>query len=401
MDLQDISQKAQESLTHLCHRIPNRRVGAEGNRMATAYLAETFKRCGFGVETPEFACLDWADGGAHLLAGSEVFEVFSSPYTLGCQVEAPLAVVRTVDDLEAHQGEGEILLLIGEIAKEQLMPKNFPFFNPEEHQRIVALLEEKAPAAVIAATGQNLDLAGGMYPFPLIEDGDFDIPAAYMKDMDGELLAKFTGQPVSLTIDSERIPSTGRNVIARKPAGAGPRVVVTAHIDAKDNTPGALDNGTGVVVLMLLAELLENYGGQLQVELLTMNGEDHYSAQGHKEYLKAALPAIEEILLAINIDLAGLVDAKTAFSLYGCSDDTAAAIHRAMSQFQSIVEGPQWYQSDHSVFIQNGRPAVAISSNRWPDFTHTPDDDLHQVDYIQVAEIALALREVVDELNKL
>ena len=213
MDLQDISQKAQESLTHLCHRIPNRRVGAEGNRMATAYLAETFKRCGFGVETPEFACLDWADGGAHLLAGSEVFEVFSSPYTLGCQVEAPLAVVRTVDDLEAHQGEGEILLLIGEIAKEQLMPKNFPFFNPEEHQRIVALLEEKAPAAVIAATGQNLDLAGGMYPFPLIEDGDFDIPAAYMKDMDGELLAKFTGQPVSLTIDSERIPSTGRNVI--------------------------------------------------------------------------------------------------------------------------------------------------------------------------------------------
>ena len=401
MDYNLLSQKAQEYLTHLCHRIPNRRVGAEGNRMATAFLAEILGRYGFEVETPEFDCLDWDDRGAHLLAGSEVFEVFSSPYTLGCRLEAPLAVVRTVEELEAYQGRDEILLLTGEVAKEQIMPKNFPFFNPEEHQRIVGLLEEKSPPALVAATGQNLYLAGGMYPFPLIEDGDFDIPAAYMKDVDGEQLANFAGQEISLTIDSERIPSTGKNVIARKPAGKGPRLVVCAHVDAKDGTPGALDNGTGVVVLMLLAELLEDYTGPLQVELLTMNGEDHYSAQGHKEYLKAALPAIDEILLAINIDGAGLTEEKTAFSLYGCSEETAAAIRRAMSKFESIIEGPQWYQSDHSVFIQNGRPAAAITSNRWLDFTHTPEDDLHQVDYARVAEIALALRAAVDELNNL
>ncbi len=240
-----------------------------------------------------------------------------------------------------------------------------------------------------------------MYPFPLFEDGDFNIPAAYMKDVDGEQLAKFAGQKVALTIDSERIPSTGQNVIARKPAGEGPRLVVCAHIDAKDGTPGALDNGTGVVVLMLLAELLEEYTGPLQVELLTMNGEDHYSAQGHKEYLKAALPAFDEILLAVNIDGAGLVGEKTAFSLYGCSQEIDAAIRRAMNKFESIVEGQQWYQSDHSVFIQNGRPAAAVTSNRWLDFTHTPEDDLHQVDYARVAEIALALRAAVDELNKL
>ena len=399
MEIEQAQKKAEEYLTHLCHRIPNRRVGAEGNRMATAFLAETFSRYGFAVETPEFACLDWADSGAHLLAGSEVFEVFGSPYTLGCQVEAPLAVVRTVEELEAYQGKGEILLLIGEIAKEQILPKKFPFFSLEEHQRIVSLLEKKAPPAVIGATGQNLDLAGGMYPFPLFEDGDFDISAAYMKDVDGEQLAKYAGQKVTLTIDSERIPSTGRNVIARKPAGEGLRLVVCAHIDAKDNTPGALDNGTGVIVLMILAELLEDYTGPLQVELLTMNGEDHYSAQGHKEYLKATLPTFDEILLAINIDLAGLVDAKTAFSLYGCSDEIAAAIRTAMSKFEMIVEGQQWYQSDHSVFIQNGRPAVAITSDRWPDFTHTPEDDLHQVDYARVAEVALALRAAVDELN--
>ena len=72
-----------------------------------------------------------------------------------------------------------------------------------------------------------------------------------------------------------------------------------------------------------------------------------------------------------------------------------------MSGFESIVEGSQWYQSDHSVFIQNGRPAAAITSNRWLDFTHTPEDDLHKVDYAAVAEIALALREALAALNAL
>jgi len=32
---------------------------------------------------------------------------------------------------------GWVLLLRGEIAKEQLMPKNFTFYNPDEHKRII------------------------------------------------------------------------------------------------------------------------------------------------------------------------------------------------------------------------------------------------------------------------
>ncbi|MEZ4997668.1 MAG: hypothetical protein R2758_09480 [Bacteroidales bacterium] len=32
---------------------------------------------------------------------------------------------------------------------------------------------------MIGATGRSSALAGGVYPFPLIEDGDFDIPSVY------------------------------------------------------------------------------------------------------------------------------------------------------------------------------------------------------------------------------
>ncbi len=44
------------------------------------------------------------------------------------------------------------MLVRGELAREQLMPKNFPFYQPEEHQRIIHLLEAQKPLAIIAAT---------------------------------------------------------------------------------------------------------------------------------------------------------------------------------------------------------------------------------------------------------
>lgn len=403
MDRTILEAKAKDYLSHLCHRIPNRRVGAEGNRIATAWFAEHLARQDFSVQTPEFACYDWENEGAHLLApDGEAFEVFSSPYSLGGSFLAPLAAAQTVDELADLEVGEKILLLSGEIASEQLMPKEFPFYNPEHHQQIYALLEEKAPLAILTATGRNPELAGGMYPFPMIEDGDFDIPSAYLKDVEGERLAAFTGQEIALQIDSRRIPATGQNVIARKPAGERPRVVLCAHIDAKDNTPGALDNGTGVVMLMLLAELLEGYAGTLQVELLAFNGEDHYSAQGHKEYLKAHLPEFGQIALAINTDVAGYVEGKSAYSLYGTSESVSGLVREAMAGYDSLEEGEQWYQSDHSVFIQQGRPAVAVTSEHFmrlsTEVTHTPKDDLDLVDYEKLVDVALALRDVIEAL---
>ena len=402
MDRKTLETKAEEYLAHLCHRIPNRRVGAEGNRMATTWFAGKMEAAGFSVETPWFDCIDWKDEGAHLLApNGEVFEVFSSPYSLGCEVEAPLVVARTMEELTASQVAGAVLLLLGEIAVEQIMPKNFPFYNPEHHQQIVALLEEKAPLAIITATGRNPELAGGMYPFPMFEDGDFDIPSVYMKDVDGENLAEFTGQQLAMTIDSTRIPAKGCNVIARR--GNGPRVVLCAHIDAKDNTPGALDNGTGVVMLAILAGLLADYSGPLGVELLAFNGEDHYSAQGHKEYLKTYLPEFDRIAQAINTDVAGYKEGHSAFSLYGTSDQVSALVREVMGEFESLQEGEPWYQSDHSVFIQNGRPAMAITSEHFmrlsTEVTHTPKDDLDLVDFGKLVDVALALEKVVRELN--
>ena len=400
-----MNAKTKAYLEKLCLEISTRRVGSQGNRAATHWFAEVVNSFGFQTQAPEFKCIDWFAEGAHLSVAGETFKALVSPYSLGGYATAPLVVISTVKELETVEAAGKIILLKDEITKEQLMPKNFVFYNPEHHQKIISLLEEKKPAAIITATTRNPELAGGMYPFPLIEDGDFDIPSVYMTDIEGERLAQFDGQEVSLEIKAERAPATGCNVIARKGDSDQPRVVFVAHIDAKDNTPGAIDNGTGIVILLLLAELLADYSGKLGVEILAVNGEDYYSAPGEMHYLQTQSDTFTDIRLAVNMDGAGYHGRDTAYSIYESPPEIAEAIHKTFAPYQGIQEGDQWYQSDHSMFIQQGIPALAITSNLFMeqlavDITHTPKDHPDIVDPAKLVEIALALKNLVINLAR-
>lgn len=152
------------------------------------------------------------------------------------------------------------------------MPKAFPFYNPDHHQHIVSTLERISPLAIISATTRNPELAGGMYPFPLIEDGDFDIPSVYMTDEEGHRLQDNVGKPIHLESRANRIPASGCNVVARRGDFSHSRIALTTHIDSKYNTPGALDNATGVVLLLLLAKLMQDYKAEFGIELVAING---------------------------------------------------------------------------------------------------------------------------------
>ena len=400
-----LSERATTHLRRLCLEIPNRRVGSKGNRAATDFFAGIVASFGFETECPAFDCIDWTHQGAHLTLGGAPFEAFVSPYSLGCHVSAPLILISTVEELEAAQVSDEILLLRGEIAKEHLMPKNFSFYNPDRHKRIVQLLEAKKPQAIIAATSKDVQVAGAVYPFPLIEDGDFDIPSVYMTEEEGNRLAEAAGQEILLEVRADRIPARGCNVIARKGANPHRRVVLFAHIDAKDGTPGATDNAAGVVVLLLLAQLLEDYAGHLGIEIVALNGEDYYSSPGEQQYLTINAGKFDEIVLGINLDGVGYYQGKTAYSLYDCPSDLATLIHKAFSTHQDMVEGEPWYQGDHGLFLMNQTPALAITSEGFikllTEIAHTPRDSPEIVDTTKLVNVAVALRDLVLHLDQL
>jgi aminopeptidase YwaD len=399
---QGLARKAENYLNRLCVELPSRRVGSEGNRAATAFFAEIAAGHGFHLETQEFRCIDWVDGGASLSAGGDSFEVCASPYSLGVRVVAPMAIASTVQELERAEVEGKVLLMRGELTREQLMPVNFPFYKPDEHQRIIRLLQAKKPAAIAAATTRNPELAGAVYPFPLIEDGDFDIPSVYTTAEEGARLATHAGQMVSIESRAGRIPSWGWNVVARRPAEARRRVVLCAHIDAKPCTPGALDNAAGVTVLLLLAGLLKDFEGGLAVELVAMNGEDYYAAPGELSYLEQNREKLGDIILSANLDAPGYQKGDSAYSLYGCPDEIARTVRQVFSARRKIHEGEPWYQGDHMVFVQSGVPALAITSELFMEIestvAHTTRDRPHLVDPGKLVDLALALRDLIPAL---
>ncbi len=406
METEQLYQKGVTYLKKLCKEIPERCVGSEGNRMATRFFEKEISSLGWNTESKKFNAIDWKDGGASLQCDNLSFEVFVSPYSLGCNLEAYLVSASSIEELEQLKMDGKILLLHDEIAQEQLMPKNFVFYNPAEHQKIISLLEKGKPKAIICATGRNAALVGGVYPFPLIEDGDFDIPSVYMTEDEGRRLLPYVGKIVILQSISKRIPGKGYNVIARKGKNSTERIVFVAHIDAKKGSPGAIDNATGVIALLLLARLLKDYDGDRLIEIAAFNGEDYYAASGEMLYISENQDTFSDILLNITVDGAGYREGKTIFSFFGLPDEIRKKVNEVINEFKDIAEGPQYPQGDHSIFVQNGCPAIAVSS-KWlidnldnQQITHTAKDDIGIVDIRKVVEIVEALNLFIRKLPK-
>jgi len=401
MNSDPLAQSAKTHLITLCEKIPTRQLGSPGNQAAAMYFADGMAKNDFIVESQPFDCIDVRQGDIELGVGDEKFEAFISPYSLGCDIRAELIRATTIEELENLDLKNKLLLLSGEIAGEQLFPKNYVFYNPEHHQRIHQLLEEKQPAAVISATGRNPELAGGMYPFPMFEDGDFQFPAAYMKDIEGEKLAAFAGQVVHLKIDAERIPSHAENISAQK-GDQNERIVVCAHIDAKSGTPGALDNAGGTTILMLLAKLLKDNHGKQGIEILAINGEDNYSAGGEMEYLRRHQGNFGKIRLVFNIDGVGFKGKPTGISFYECPQVIQETALKLATDHEGIEEMPQWYQGDHMVFLSQGVPAIALTTASfaevWADIAHTPQDTLEIVDEDMLVNVAKYISKLIERV---
>ncbi len=396
-----LMQKAEKHLHKLCEEITCRETGSQGNRSATDYFAGVMAENGFEVEHQPFPCIDMRTGDITLTAGRNSYNAHISPYSLGCDVHAKLVHATTIDDLEKLNITGKLLLLSGEITAEQLMPKNFIFYNPEHHQKIYRLLEEKHPAAIITATTRNPEMTGGLYPFPMFEDGDFDIPTAYMTDVEGRKLTHLIDQEVHLKMEAVRIPSTAENISAQKGEMDG-RIVICAHIDAKASTPGALDNAGGSTILMLLADLMNDYRDEQGVEILAINGEDNFSAGGEMEYIRRHQTNFNDIRLVINLDGVGYKTEPTGISYYECPQAIKEKAAKLVNLHADIEEMPQWYQGDHMVFVSQGVPAVALTTTAfaeiWPYLAHTNKDIPQVVDCGKLVETAEFLLELIKQI---
>ncbi len=397
----DLVTRAHRHVGFLASVYPDRRPGSPGNLDATSYVAEELLGYGWDVGSQEFSCVDWESDGGHIRIGRHGLDIVPSPYGTGIVADAPIRIVRGLDDLAGPDLRGSILVVAGDLATEPLTPRSYPFYSVEHHGRILDGFESASPAAIVAITGKYAATCGALEPFPLIEDGSFPIAAASIRPEDAAPLLDAEGEPAHIEIRSRRRDATAYNVMARRGRDAH-GVLVVAHVDSKPNTPGALDNASGVAVLLLVAELLgPSRIGELpvDVELLAVNGEDHYAAPGEVAWLSHESEGLDRITLAVNIDGAGFVGGRCGYSTYNCDIELDHRIDDALGSRSSLARGGQWFQSDHAIFAMNGRPALAVTSEPIEQIMaavyHSPVDSPDQVDPRQLVEIATAVHDLI------
>ncbi|MBS1191141.1 MAG: peptidase family [Rhodocyclaceae bacterium] len=228
--------------------------------------------------------------------------------------------------------------------------------------------------------------------------------------------------------------ATYRNVIARFGPAEGRPVVIGAHYDVEENTPGADDNASGVAGLLALADLFQKSPPGVPVELVAYCLEEppyfrseHMGSRRHARALKAAgrEPRLVVVLEMIGYfadapgtqryplpGLSGIYpDQGNFIAVVGnyASIREVRQVKAAMGQAGKVpVEAivapailPGIDFSDHASYWSEGMPAVMLTDTafyRNPNY-HRSGDLPDTLDYARMARVVGALAVLVEDVQ--
>ncbi len=384
-------------LHELSVEIGCRPTGSNNNRRAQQYIARVFEEAGLAVEQQTFNCLDWQPHRIELALAGEKLEAIINPFSPACDVTAGCVFAGSLEELQQANTHDRIVVLHDALTAEPLWPKNFKFFVVEEHQAIIRALEAGNPKAIIAMSHRD------ERPVPLIEDGDFKIPSVTVSAEMGRALLGNRESTVTLRIDSAVRESRSANVIGRREGRSAKKIVACAHFDTKPDTPGALDNASGVATILALAQIIKNQNVRAGLELIAFNGEDYYSAPGQVAYLDRYGSEIKRIALVVNVDGVGWKESKNSIAFFECPEQLRAEVAQIQRNCPNIVEVEPWPQGDHMIFAMQGVPSVAFSSAGAvmlvDSVIHTQNDTIELVSSESMAEVVRCVKNLVTQVS--
>ena len=379
--------KLQQHLEMLSCEIGPRPVGSAGNQRAEKYIAEQLVQAGYDVQHQKFECEDWHLESAAVEIDGVRMQVRPNSYSAACDVRAPLLAVHTIEDLIALDLRGRVVALHGGLSADPWQPRHFRFFSIKDQLRLREHLERAQPAAVIMISPRNEHVR------PIIEDGDFRIPSVTVSADAGARLIAAEGHTVHVRIDSRISASLGANVIADAPAhprGIAPQVLLCAHYDTKHESPGALDNASGVAALLMSAE---RFRARRDVEMhcVVLNGHDHFATPGQHMYQEFLGDVRGSLDLMINFDDVGYQSASNTVAFMSCTERFVQHARASIAARPSLFEIGPWPQGDHAAFWSAGVPSVAFTSEvsfaLLDRITHTPLDVVDNVSTVSICDV--------------
>lgn len=378
-------------LEELCVTIGPRPAGSAANHAAAAYIEQEFRATGLEVEEQRYDCTTWEHTETYLEIDSQPLPAAANMFSPSCDVAAPTVAVGTAAELETADLAGRIGILYGDLMRHPLSPKSW-FLITEEEQRVINLLEEKQPAALIAVQAQLGDLDH------LIEDDEFYIPSVTVNAATGLALLKQAGAAAKLRIVTQLSPGHSSNVVGRQAGNKSTKIVICAHHDTKINTPGAGDNAVGVAVLLALAQQLAQKPLAHGLEFVAFSGEE-YLPLGDDEYLRRGEAELEQIVAAINIDGIGDYLSANTIAIFSSSPEFESQTRQITAAYPGVTWVDPWPESNHSTFAMRGVPSLAFSSSGMLSIKHLRDDDIDRINPAKLVEVTDLIADIAASLQ--
>jgi hypothetical protein len=167
-------------------------------------------------------------------------------------------------------------------------------------------------------------------------------------------------------------------------SGPGKRIAIAAHWDSDVGCPGANDGGSGVALLLSLADTLAKHPPRSGIDLLFFDGEDVDRAEllGSKHF---AAHCVEDYSFILVIDMVGDINLQIfkegnsvkffpdlVDSIWTIGQSVAPAVFMPMVKYYIV--------DDHISLIQYGMRAINIIDFDYP-FWDTKDDTIDKCSY--------------------
>lgn len=400
------SNDSYENLASLCD-FGSRASGTESQKKAKDFILRRFKE--YALENSHlepFEYLGWIRGEAKIEVLEPIRKELETISLTYCPSTPPEGV------------EGELLYL-GDGTPENFEEKRDDIGgkivlvtnrSPLELKRPLHRMEKYGRSVASGAKGfLYMNTQPGMLKLSgsLRSDAAGEIPGVSISYEDGFSLIQLKRKGrvrLRLYTNNRMEKMTSWNVLGDIPGVMYPdeMLIVCAHYDGHDISPNAVDNASGVAVMMELARVLSPFKGSFKrtIRFVSFSSEE-IGMTGSRRYIQEHKEELKKVNLVINFDSIG-VPGKKGYGVQGFTELIPYFKRFGEEINYSIpLTNEIHYISDHFSFVSRGVPAVwmlpesRIRLVEHRGFGLSTADTLDKVDPIEIKEAAILAAQAI------
>lgn len=221
------------------------------------------------------------------------------------------------------------------------------------------------------------------------------------------------------TAEDNTNDGAGENIIIKKDSNQNTqkKLIISAHYDSSPTSSGANDNGSGVAIVLEIAQILKNIDMPYNIEFIMFSGEEKYMLGSRWYAGQLSEDEKDNIIGVINVDT---VAEKSDFGYWIMvngdkrnsdidyeSDDAMQKLAElngnALSKLFQVNERfsvVMAMNSDHYPFSLLDIPSVTIAQNMEEELKINDESDIKEnLDYERMQEVVKCILRVVFELE--